>query len=329
MMDVAEKAGVSPSTVSLFLRKPDAVSAKASEAVKAAVRELNYVPNLMAGGLAAANSRVVGVIVPSVRNAFFAETVAALQFELGRAGLQILLGHTEYDQAVEEALVRTTSSWAPAALVIAGTDHSAATRRLLGASRVPIVQIWELGGETPVDMAVGFDHRAVGAAIARHLASRGRRSLVFLSGRSHEDKRAASRAEGFLAAARELGLPARHFDHPAPATSELGGILFNRVVSELGDQELVGIGCSNDPIGLGVIFEAQRQSKSIPGDYAVMGFGDLEFAASCNPPLSTVRPFGDLIGSETARLIAARRSGSEGFATTVDTGFGIVQRQTT
>lgn len=60
-----------------------------------------------------------------------------------------------------------------------------------------------------------------------------------------------------------------------------------------------------------------------------MGFGDLEFAASCNPALSTVRPFGDLIGSETARLIAARRNGSEDFTTIIDTGFGIVQRQTT
>ncbi|WP_245958405.1 LacI family DNA-binding transcriptional regulator [Pelagibacterium sediminicola] len=331
MMDVAERAGVSPSTVSLFFRNPDAVSAKAGNAVRTAVRDLNYAPNRMAGGLASASSPVVGVIVPSIRNAFFAETIASLQRGLDPARLQIMLGQTEYDQSVEDALVRTTLSWAPAALVVAGTDHSAATRQLLKASGVPVVEIWELGGETPLDMAVGFDHREVGAAAARHLASRARRSLVFLSGRVHEDKRAASRAEGFLAEAKALGLPARHFDHPAPATTELGGILFNRVLAELGNEDAVGIGCSNDHIALGVLFEAQRQARSIPGDYAVMGFGDLEFASSAAPALSTIRPFGDVIGSETARLILGRRAGLEDTDRTsiIDTGFRVVQRQTT
>lgn len=328
MMDVARKADVSPSTVSLFLRRPDAVSARASDAVQAAIRDLDYVPNLMAGGLAAATSSVVGVIVPSVRNAFFAETVAALQRDLGQARLQILLGHTEYDQAIETELVRTALSWAPAALVIAGTEHSAPTRHLLESAHVPIVQIWELGAQQPIDMAVGFNHKDVGAAAAHHLASRGSRSLVFLSGRANDDKRAAQRAAGFLAAGRNLGLPVHHISHPVPATTELGGILFNRLLKETGKEERVGIGCSNDLLALGLIFEAQRQHIAIPDDYAVIGFGDMEFSSSCNPGLSTIKPFGDLIGSEAARLILRSiSSDKEPERAIIDTGFGVVQRQ--
>ncbi|HEV7278066.1 MAG TPA: LacI family DNA-binding transcriptional regulator [Devosiaceae bacterium] len=329
MVDVARRAEVSPSTVSLYLRRPEAVSAKVGDAVHAAIRDLNYVPNLMAGGLAAATSSVVGVIVPSVRNAFFAETVAALQRDLGQARLQILLGHSEYDQASEEELVRTALSWAPAALVIAGTDHSPSTRRLLESARVPIVEVWELGGVPPVDMAVGFYHEEVGAAAARHLASRGRRSLVFLSGRANDDKRAARRAAGFLSAGRELGLPVRHINHPAPATTELGGILFSRLLKENGVQDQVGIGCSNDLLALGLIFEAQRRQIAIPDACAVVGFGDLEFASSCNPALSTIKPFGDLIGSEAARLILrSLGDGEKREHSIIDTGFGIVHRQT-
>lgn len=330
MMDVARQAEVSASTVSLYLRRPEAVSAKVGDAVKAAIRDLNYVPNLMAGGLAAATSSVVGVIVPSVRNAFFAETVAALQRDLGQARLQILLGHTEYDEQIETELVRTALSWAPAALVIAGTGHSSATQQMLEAARLPVVEVWELGGSQPIDMAVGFHHEEVGAAAARHLASRGRRSLVFLSGRSNDDKRATQRAAGFLAAGRELGLSVHHISHPAPASTELGGILFSRLLKEMGKQDQIGIACSNDLLALGLIFEAQRRQVAIPQECAVIGFGDLEFSSSCNPALSTIKPFGDLIGSEAARLILGSLGGGGGRERTIiDTGFGIVHRQTT
>lgn len=329
MMDVARHAGVSPSTVSLFLRRPEAVSAGAGESIQASIRQLNYVPNLIAGGLAAASSRVVGVIVPSVRNAFFAETVAALQRDLGRARLQMLLGHSEYDPLTEEELVRATLSWAPAAIVLTGLTHSDTTRRMLAAAGIPVVQIWELGEGDPIDMAVGFHHDQVGAAAVRHLLARGCRSLVYLSGRTHQDKRAAQRAEGFLSAARAQGVPVRHLTHPAPATTELGGILFSQVLAEAGDQRL-GIGCSNDLLALGVLFEAQRRGKRIPDDHAVIGFGDLGFAASCNPALSTIRPAGDLIGTEAARLIVARLNGAAGAQPgIIDTGFSIMHRQST
>ncbi|WEF24799.1 LacI family DNA-binding transcriptional regulator [Paracoccus sp. S3-43] len=330
MMDVARHAGVSPSTVSLFLRRPESVSSSAGETIQTAIRQLNYVPNLIAGGLAAASSRVVGVVVPSVRNAFFAETVAALQHELGRARLQMLLGHTEYHPATEEELVRATLSWAPAAIVVTGLHHSATTERMLQAAKIPVVQIWELGGSAPIDLAVGFHHDQVGAAAARHLVSRGYRSLVYLSGRTHQDKRAAQRAEGFLATARELGVPVRHLTHPAAATTELGGILFTQALEETKGQQRVGIGCSNDSIALGVVFEAQRRGKKIPDEYAVIGFGDLGFAASCNPALSTIRPAGDLIGSEAARLIIEQLNTTDPKRNIViDTGFSVMHRQST
>lgn len=330
MVDVAQRAGVSPSTVSLFLRRPEAVSAGAGQAIQAAIRHLNYVPNLIAGGLAAASSRVVGVIVPSVRNAFFAETVSALQRELGRARLQMLLGHTEYDLTTEEDLVRATLSWAPAAIVITGLDHSAATRRMLEAARVPVVEIWELGATDPINLAVGFHHDQVGAAAAQHLVSRGCRSLVYLSARTHQDKRAAERARGFLVTARELGVPVRHLTHPAAATTELGCILFSQALEETGGQRGIGIGCSNDSIALGVLFEAQRRGRRIPEDHAVIGFGDLGFAASCNPALSTIRPAGELIGTEAARLITQQLDQPDPPRNIIiDTGFSVMHRQST
>ena len=179
MSDVAELANVSPSTVSLFLRKPEAVSATASQAISRAIDKLNYVPNLMAGGLAAASSRAVSILVPSVRNAFFAETVSSMQTALKKQRLQLILGHTEYDEQEEEELVRMALSWAPAAVVLTGLSHSAATRRLLANVAIPVIEIWELGGPQ-IDTAIGFHHDQVGVAAAEHLIGQGRRNLLFL-----------------------------------------------------------------------------------------------------------------------------------------------------
>src|SRR5690606_31441291 len=113
----------------------------AGREIARAIQSLGYVPNLVAGGLAAASSRVVSIIVPSIRNAFFAETVSTLQSELVAEGLQVLLGHSEYGLDQEEALVRTALSWAPAAIVLTGLSHSPATRRMLAASDVPVVEM--------------------------------------------------------------------------------------------------------------------------------------------------------------------------------------------
>ncbi|WP_245571640.1 LacI family DNA-binding transcriptional regulator [Microvirga subterranea] len=329
MMDVAKLAQVSPSTVSLYLRKPEAVSPSAGQDIARAIDDLGYVPNLVAGGLAAASSKVVSIIVPSIRNAFFAETVATLQAELASEGLQVLLGHTDYGENQEEALVRTALSWAPAAIVLTGLSHSLGTSKLLKASRVPVIEMWELGGE-PLDMAVGFSHPQVGASAARHLLSKGRRNLAFLGARMHEDHRAEQRAAGFAEAGKAGDASICEIvNHPGAATVEAGALLLNRALQQVPD--LDGVACSNDLIALGVLFECQRTGIAIPEKIALIGFGDLDFSASCVPSLTTIRPSGDLIGKEVARLILDSIHGSrpEGARRIVDTSHVLIERRST
>lgn len=327
MADVARRAGVSISTVSLYLRRPADVTPRTGRAVAAAVEDLGYVTSLVAGGLAAASSRVVSVIVPSVRNAFFAETVAAIQEELRQERLNVLLGHTEYDIAEEESLVRTALSWKSAAIVLAGLRHSDATRRLLANASIPVVEIWELGAP-PIDSAVGFDHAAVGREAAAHLISRGRRQLRFLGARLNTDHRARTRSEGFLEAARAAGVAAEVESHPDSATAVVGALLLGRAMKA--DPGIDGIAFSNDHLAVGALFECYRRGIEVPGRLSVMGFGDLDFASVCEPPLTTVRPSGDLIGRETARIIIEsahgpyRRRGE-----VVDTHHLLVQRLST
>lgn len=325
MTHVAEYAKVSPSTVSLFLRKPEAVSASASTAIARAIEKLNYVPNLVAGGLAAASSRAVSIIVPSVRNAFFAETVAAMQTALRKERLQVILGHTEYDEKEEEDLVRTALSWAPAAIVLTGLAHSDATRRMLQKTHVPVIEIWELGGPQ-INTAIGFHHDQVGAATARHLIQQGRKNLVFLGARMHEDRRARQRCDGFVAAAREAGVEAEVVQHPAASSAEVGAMLLAEAMQKLPQTD--GIACSNDHVALGAVFECERIGLPVPDRLSIVGFGDLSFSAACNPPLTTVRPSGDLIGKEAARLIIEHMTGKPAEPqVSIDTRFTLLHRR--
>jgi len=85
--------------------------------------------------------------------------------------------------------------------------------------------------------------------------------------------------------------------------------------------------CSSDLLALGVITEAQARSIDVPGELAVMGFGDLEFAADTNPALTTVRIDAAAIGREAARFIVERAEGRAVSQRIVDVGFSIVDRQ--
>ena len=154
MQDVADLSGVAIATVSLYFRKPHLVRAKTQAKIAAAAAQLSYVPNVLAGGLAAAGSRVVSLIVPTFRHGFFAETTDAMQAGLAASGVQLLVGHTEYDKGREEALVRAALGWAPAAIVLTGMDHSAETRNMLVSHGTSVIEIWEIG-DNAIDMLVG------------------------------------------------------------------------------------------------------------------------------------------------------------------------------
>lgn len=326
MQDVARLADCATSTVSLFIRKPELVQEKTGVRIASAIDRLGYVPNMMAGGLAAAGAtKVVSMIVPSLRNAFFATTADALQTDLAAAGVQLLLGHTEYDLAQEEALVRASLAWSPTALVLTGLEHSRGTRQMLLARATPVIEMWELGSN-PLDIMVGFDHRAAGIAAIQHLFSVGCKKPVFLSARLHQDQRAAQRGAGALSAMKEKGCPLLHFTDREPASVAIGAALMAQALKS--DIGIDGVACSNDSIALGALFECQRRNIAVPERVKIIGFGDLSFSPSTNPALSTIKPPGEKIGKEVARLALAGPGHTQA-SKTVDVGFELIQRQTT
>src|SRR5258705_3343069 len=105
LTDIAKLAGVAPVTVSRVINTPDAVARETLRRVREAIDRTGYVPNLLAGGLASARSRLVAAIVPTIAAYVFQETIEALTTTLAAAGYQMLLGQSGYGDSREDALL--------------------------------------------------------------------------------------------------------------------------------------------------------------------------------------------------------------------------------
>ena len=320
--DVAKLAGVAPITASRALNTPNQVSAEVLRKVGDAVARTGYVPNRLAGGLASTRSRLVAALVPTISGPVFLETVQSLTEALAERGYQMMLGQTGYAGGREDALLEAIIGRRPDGIVLTGILHSAEGRRRLLASAIPVVETWDLT-PTPIDMLVGFSHAEVGRAVAAYLHAKGRRRLAVVAG---NDERAMRRTESFQAAVRAFGLAeVRVVPVAAPTTMHSGREALAALLRE--GSGIDAVFCSSDLLALGVLTEARVQRLQVPQDLAVIGFGDLHFAADLDPALSTVRIRGDAIGRQAAQFIVERGDGRAVPQRVIDIGFSIVERQ--
>ncbi|MES2945914.1 MAG: LacI family DNA-binding transcriptional regulator [Pseudomonadota bacterium] len=321
LSDVAKLAGVSAITVSRALNTPAAVSPDTLERVRSAISRSGYVPNLVAGGLASNRSRLVAALVPTIAGPVFLETIQALTDALAENGCQLMLGQSGYSGAREDALLDAIIGRRPDGIVLTGIMHSAAGRRRLLASGIPVVETWDLT-PTPIDMIVGFSHEKVGMAVADYLHAQGYKNPAIVTA---SDERATRRRAGFEQRFAELGVP----DIPAcvvAAPSALGNGRAGFAELRTRSPEIDVVFCGSDVIAHGVMTEAQACGLSVPGDVAVMGFGDMPFAAFTYPLLTTVRIDGTAIGRQAARFILDRVENRDVGERVRDLGFSIIKR---
>ena len=322
--DVAKLAGVAPITASRALNSPEQVSPEVRQKVSDAVARTGYVPNLLAGGLASRRSRLVAAVVPTISGPVFLETVQSLTEALAERGYQLMLGQAGYTRSREDALLEAIIGRRPDGIVLTGIMHSVEGRKRLLAAGIPVVETWDLT-PTPIDMLVGFSHVEVGRAVAEFLHRKGRRCLAVVTG---DDERARRRTEAFQAAAKSLGLPEVQVSMvTAPTTLKLGRDGLASLLSTT--PQIDAVFCSSDLLALGVMTEARARGLQVPAQLAIVGFGDLEFAADLEPSLTTVHIKGAAIGRQAAQFIVDRAEGRDVGQRVIDIGYSIVERAST
>jgi LacI family gluconate utilization system Gnt-I transcriptional repressor len=323
LRDVAKLAGVAPITASRVLNTPEQVSADVRQKVLDAVQRTGYVPNRMAGGLASSRSRLIAAVVPSTVMSVFMPTIETLNDTLFDAGYQLMLGQSGYSAAREESLLEAIIGRRPDGIFLTGILHPGLGRTRLMASGIPVVETWDLT-PTPIDMLVGFSHAEIGREVARFLIAKGRRKLALIRA---EDERADRRASAFIDAVARAGLGQVPVVNVGASRSLLSG---REALGQLLAQAPVvdAVFCSSDLLALGVLTEARVRGIAIPDRLAIMGFGDVPFAADMAPALSTVHINGMDIGRLAARCLIDRAEGREVGSRLVDVGFSIVERET-
>jgi LacI family gluconate utilization system Gnt-I transcriptional repressor len=324
LRDVATLAGVAPITASRAINTPSQVSAEVRRKVEEAVERTGYVPNRMAGGLASARSRLIAAVVPSTVVSVFNETMESLNATLFDAGYQLMLGQSGYSAAREAALLEAIVGRRPDGIFLTGILPPGPSRTRLLASRIPVVETWDLT-PTPIDMLIGFSHADIGRAIATHLLAKGHRRLALVRA---EDDRAMRRAAAFReAVAQAGGPPVLEINVGGVRTLRSGRDALGRLLEAARAQGGVdAVSCSSDLLALGVMTEARARGLVVPRDLAVLGFGDVPFVSDMVPALTTVRINGAEIGERAARCLIERAEGHEVAAPVVDVGFSIIER---
>lgn len=321
--DVAAKAGVSPITVSRAIHRPDLVSDATREHVLEVVRAMGYVPNILAGALATRKSRLVSILLPTIANSIYSTVVQSIMSRLAESGYQSLVGPTGYSPEQEEVLLDAILGRRPDGVVLTGTLHTAKIRARLAAVGIPVVEAWDLSDDR-LDVQVGFSHERVGMAVADHFHAKGYRRWAVVG---VDDPRAMRRCNALVERLETLGVQdvAREI-LPTEATWEVGRIGLANLLDTGRRPQLVF--CSSDTVALGVLAEASSRGLNVPGDLAILGFGDTTNARFANPALSTVSINAEEMGQQVAEALLRRLDGLPSDQQ-IDTGFAIIERSST
>ncbi|WP_380055238.1 LacI family DNA-binding transcriptional regulator [Falsihalocynthiibacter sp. SS001] len=309
LRDVSEASGVSEMTVSRVLRNRGDVSKDTREKVQAAAKRLGYVPNKIAGALASQRVNLVAVIIPSMSNMVFPEVLTGISDVLDDTPLQPVVGVTNYLPEKEEAVLYEMLSWRPSGVIIAGLEHSEASKAMMRNAGIPIVEIMDVDGE-PVDAMVGISHRRAGRKMAQAIIKAGYKRIGFMGTKMPLDHRARKRFEGFTEALAKAGLEVadQEFYSGGSALAK-GREMTEAMLKRTPDLDFLYY--SNDMIGAGGLLYCLDKGIKVPKHIGLAGFNGVELLDGLPRQLASMGSERNEIGRLAAQIIARRSSGAE------------------
>lgn len=310
LRDVSEASGVSEMTVSRVLRNRGDVSDATRERVLEAARALGYVPNKIAGALASQRVNLVGVVIPSLSNMVFPEVLTGISDTLEDTGLQPVVGVTNYSPEREETVIYEMLSWRPSGMIVAGLEHTEASRAMLAQAGIPIVEIMDVDGEA-VDSAVGISHRRAGRQMAEAIIAAGYRRIAFCGTMMPYDHRARKRLDGFEEALQKAGLTLADREYYSGGSALLKGReMTEAVLNRTPDVDFLYY--SNDMIGAGGLLYCLDKGIDVPGKVGLAGFNGVELLEGLPRKLATMDACRLEIGRRAAQIIAGKHDGTVG-----------------
>ncbi len=308
--DVARAADVSIMTVSRALRGIEGVSARKRAEITALAKTLGYRPNRNAASLAAANSTLIGISLPTLFNEVFADILDGMRRTFEMAGFDIVLDNSDYDPSREASWVERMLDWRPAAVVLSGVDHADSVRHQLRQAAIPTLEIWDICRD-PIDICVGMDHEAAGRHLGQHLFQLGYRRPAFIGIEAGRDPRAEKRLAGLCAIYQKTdGHDVRVIRSQRHASFE-AGMMGTLSLLESPAAKPDCICYLNDHMAFGGLTTCEKHGLRIPEDIGIVGFNNLGINAVLVKPLTTLITPRLLMGSLGAQQLLARMHGAK------------------
>jgi LacI family transcriptional regulator len=324
--DVAARAGVSVATVSNALNRPELVSIASARRVQDAIAELGYVPNVAARQLRAGRSDAIGMAVINITNPFFSEAVLGAEEMAESAGYAVIVGNS-YDSHTRESRyldLFDRQRLDGVLLAPVGDDLDGLAR--FEKRRVPVVLVDRVD-PTGRHLSVSLDDVRGGALAAEHLLEGGATHVAFVGGpfdvAQMRDRRAGASRAVSDAGARFTLIETKTL------SMALGREIGDRLAAmDPRDRPDAVVG-ANDQVALGILQSLIARGVAVPDDIAIVGYDDIDFAASAIVPLTSIRQPSFDMGREAASLLLAALAGGDEPLQSVRFEPRLVERQTT
>lgn len=289
--EVAERAGVHPSTVSRALSAgTNRVTADLVARVLAAAEELSYRPNRLARALRVSQSSSVGMLIPDILNPAYPPIVRGAEDALRPAGLSVLLASTDNDVRREREFITLMLDQRVDGLLLATATRKFGPLEDLLRARVPVVLANRGIGNNPLPLVTGDDILGIELAV-RHLRSLGHQHIAHLAG-TEKVSSGYDRKRAFIRTMKATGAPAKPEaivsadDFTGPVGITLGESLAQELLRRR--VSFTAVVAANDLLAIGCYDVLKRRGLTIPRDVSIIGYNDIALVDRVSPPLTTI-----------------------------------------
>lgn len=297
---IANRLGISFSTVSKALNGDPNVSEKTRELVARTAQEMHYTRNVFAQNLRQKGSKTVAILLNDIDVPAYGEMVASISSELAAYGYTTLISDARYSLDVERSSIQTMLGWMPEAVIVSPADPSSETMKLLAPLSDRTLVLGSVDGEGVSSLQI--DHRLAGYLSAEHMLAHGvKNSLIFGGPMGYQS------SELFLSGVKDayqkcgfsLGNDAVYRFRPELSAA-------HNLFSDLWRQQpglCEGVICFCDSMALGVYKAAAELGLSVPKDVSVIGYDDSPINDFTAPPLTTIHMPKDLVAKNCTQYV--------------------------
>lgn len=301
----AEAAGVSIATVSRVLSGKGGVSEELAEKVRQAVAELGFRPNRVARGLRRQHTQTIGVIVTDISNPFFTSVLQSIEAVLESSRHVLLLCNSDEQPGREKLHLDTLLAEGVAGIILAPTRSDAHRYQHIIDSGIPIVTIDREVHGLRADSVTINNIEAARLAV-NHILELGHTRIGLITGPSHATT-SVDRKKGYLQALKDGGIrPDSDYIQTADYKQAGGLLAMCRLLALPNPPTAVMV--LNNLMTLGALQAIHERRLAIPADIALIGFDDMPWAASLQPPITVVAQPTYALGEAAAQLLLHRIS---------------------